>query len=123
MRYGDDAMLKWDDVTRMAIRLKGVPVLGCRPGSPASRAGVQYGDILIAVNGMATPDWGSYVEARALASGHMRVELFRAGETLTLEFDMPHTEAVDPATLLDELIEHGLMPLPGGDPRREPEPS
>ena len=116
-------LLKWDDVTRMATRLKGVPVLGCRPGSPAARAGVRYGDILVAVNGMPTPDWSAYVEARALARGHMQVELFRAGETLVLEFALPmQGEPIDAATLLDELIEHGLMPLAGGD-RRDPEPS
>jgi S1-C subfamily serine protease len=117
-------MLKWEDVGRMATRLNGVPVLGCRPGSPAARAGVQYGDILIAVNGMATPDWGAYVEARGLTPGRMCVELFRTGDTLVLEFDLPaQTEPVDPAALLDELIEHGMVPLPSSDLRREPAPS
>jgi S1-C subfamily serine protease len=117
-------MLKWEDVARMATRLKGVPILGCRPGSPAARAGVRYGDILIAVNGMATPDWGAYIEARALVRGHMCVELFRTGDTLILEFDLPaQTEQVDPAALLEELIEHGMVPLPTSDPRREPAPS
>jgi S1-C subfamily serine protease len=117
-------MLKWDDVTRMAARLKGVPVLGCRPGSPAARAGVQYGDILISVNGMPTPDWGAYVEARALARGEMRIELFRAGDTLVLDLDLPSSnEPVDPATLLGELIDSGMIPLSTSVPRREPEPS
>lgn len=117
-------LLKWDDVTRMASRLKGVPVLGCRPNSPAARAGVRYGDILVAVNGMPTPDWGAYVEARALVRGHMQVELFRAGETMVLEFALPmQNEPVDAATLLDELIEQGLMPLTGSGDRRDPEPS
>jgi S1-C subfamily serine protease len=117
-------VLKWDDVTRMATRLKGVPVLGCRPGSPAARAGVQYGDVLMAVNGMATPDWGAYIEARALGQGQMRVEVFRAGETLVFDFELPNpSEPVDPAALLEELIENGLMPIASADPRRDPEPS
>lgn len=117
-------MLKWEDVTRIATRLKGVPILGCRPGSPAARAGVRYGDVLIAVNGMPTPDWSAYIEARALRHGEMQVELFRAGETLVLDFPMPlQSEPVDPAALLDELLEHGLIPIANGDPRREPEPS
>lgn len=118
-------MLKWEDVTRLASRLNGVPVLGCRPGSPAARAGVRYGDILLAVNGRPTPDWASYIEAKATRRGEMKVELFRAGETLTFELALPtQAEPVDPALLLDELIESGLMPLMMSDPHRpEPEPS
>lgn len=118
-------MLKWEDVTRMASRLNGVPVLGCRPGSPAARAGVRYGDILLSVNNMPTPDWASYIEAKASVRGHMKVELFRAGETLVFEFALPtQTEHIDPALLLDELIESGLAPLMMSESHRpDPDPS
>lgn len=117
-------MLKWEDVTRLATRLNGVPVLGCRPGSPAACAGVRYGDIVTAVNDMPTPDWASFIEARTRDRGRMRVELFRAGETLVFEFALstPATP-VDPAALLEELIEDGVMPRSTGALRREPEPS
>lgn len=118
-------MLKWEDVTRLASRLNGVPVLGCRPGSPAARAGVRYGDILLSVNSLPTPDWASYIEAKATVRGHMKIEVFRGGETLTFEFALPvQTEHVDPALLLDELIESGLAPLMmSGEQRADPEPS
>ena len=117
-------MLKWEDITRMAARLNGTPVLGCRPGSPAERAGVRYGDILMAVNGIPTPDWASYIEARAADSTAMRIELFRAGETLMVAFALATpTEPVDPAELLDELIEERIAPLVCASPRRDPEPS
>src|SRR5262245_50558495 len=99
-------MLKWEDVQRLATRLNGVPVLGCLPVSPAALAGVRYGDILISVNDMPTPDWAAYVEARARNRGHMRVELFRAGETLVFELALPAVnEQVDPLTLLQEIME------------------
>lgn len=115
-------MLKWDDVTRLAARLNGIPVLGCRPGSPAARAGVQYGDVMTKVNDLPTPDWAAYLEARARSHGRMRVELFRAGETLVFEFELPtQGEPVDPAALLDELIEHGTMPMMSNTPPHEPE--
>ena len=50
-------MLTWDEVARLATLLHGIPVLGYRPGSPAARAGVKYGDILTMVNNVPTPDW------------------------------------------------------------------
>ena|SRR5690349_9010207 len=116
-------MLKWEDVTRLATRLNGVPVLGCRPGSPAALAGVRYGDILMAVNNVPTPDWAAYVEARALNRGHMRVEVFRAGETLVFELTLPAVpEQVDPLALLQEMMENGIVPR-SSEPRRDPEPS
>jgi len=117
-------MLKWEDVMRMAARLNGVPVLGCRAGSPAERAGVRYGDILMAVNGVPTPDWGAYIEARARSRSEMQVEVFRAGETLRFELALPQrSEPIDPAAMLDELLEAGMTPPLIGDARRDPTPS
>ena len=117
-------MLKWEDVTRLAARLNGVPVLGCRPGSPAALSGVRYGDILMSVNNVPTPDWATYIEARALGRGRMRVEVFRAGETLVFDFALSTpTEPIDPFALLQDLIEARALPLESGAPRRDPEPS
>jgi len=117
-------MLKWEDVARLAARLNGVPVLGCRPGSPAARAGVRYGDVLMSVNHQPTPDWAAFVEARALSRGQMRVEVFRAGELLVFELTLPPPgEAVDPIALLDELIEGGVMALAASGSGLEREPS
>lgn len=116
-------MLKWDDVTRLASRLGGIPVLGCQPGSPAERAGVRYGDVLLTVNGVPTPDWGAYLEVRRGLVGTMQIELFRDGETLQLELELDRASApVDPARLLDELIERRTLPLELG-PRRQVLPS
>lgn len=85
---------------------------------------MRYGDILMAVNGVRTPDWGSYIEAKARDRGQMRVELFRAGETLTVEFALPpQGEAIDPGALLEELLDSGLTPPIADGPRREPAPS
>lgn len=116
-------MLNWDDFSRLASRLNGVPVLGCRPGSPAARAGVRYGDVLMSVNDLPTPDWSSYVEGRARRRDRMRLEVFRAGDTLVFEFDLPAPETVDPSALLDELIEAGVTSLASSATRRDPEPS
>jgi S1-C subfamily serine protease len=78
-------MLSSEQLTRLASALGGLPILGCRPGSPAARVGIRYGDVLLAVNGIATPDWGAFVEARGARIGVMEVDIFRAGVELRLE--------------------------------------
>jgi S1-C subfamily serine protease len=72
------------NLCRLASALGGLPVLGCPPDSPAARAGVVYGDILLTVNGRPTPDWSAFAEARSLDSSSMEIELFRNGRELTL---------------------------------------
>lgn len=70
------------------------------PDSPAARAGMQPGDVLVAADGAAfptTPATGSAsftpVEAAtatleaAMADGHVRLSILRAGQPVTVEFD------------------------------------
>lgn len=103
------------DLCKIAAAMGGLPVLGCRPDSPADRAGVVYGDILLSVNGRPTPDWAAFIEARSLSSTEMVIELFRNGEQIRLELQLSSTP-LDPAYLLAELIAGRLIPL-------EPTPS
>jgi S1-C subfamily serine protease len=77
-------MLAPEQITKLAIALGGLPVLGCRPGSPAARAGIRYGDVLLAVNGVPTPDWTTYVQARAIRR-ETEIAIFRAGDELTVK--------------------------------------
>lgn len=74
-----------EQLTKLATALGGLPVLGCRPGSPAARAGIRYGDVLLSVNGVPTPDWATYVEARAIRPREMEVAIFRGGDELTVQ--------------------------------------
>jgi S1-C subfamily serine protease len=115
-------MMNAEVLARLAGRLGGLPILGCRPNSPAARAGIRYGDILLSVNGRPTPDWASYIEARG-QGGEMVVEYFRAGAIITERLELPErTEPVDPRALLLELAAERAAPLAAdGDP--EPEPS
>lgn len=104
-------MVDRGELEKLASALGGLPVLGWRPGSPADSAGVRYGDILLAVNSVKTPDWASFIEARALNKDSMVVELFREGLLLTIEMPLKETALVDPATLLAELIAERIVPL------------
>jgi S1-C subfamily serine protease len=113
-----------DDLSKLAGKLGGLPVLGCRADSPAARAGIRYGDIVMTVNGMPTPDWAAYIEARALGGGDMVVEVCRAGAMMEYRFRMDSNEHVDPATLLAELIDQRIVAPPSElPPRPDPEPS
>ena len=103
-----------DDLSKLAGKLGGLPVLGCRPGSPAARAGIRYGDIVLTVNGEPTADWSAFVTARARNAGEMVVEIFRDGELQVHHLVFDRGEPVDPFALLSELIEMRVLPTDGG---------
>ena len=50
----------------LAKALEGIPILGTLSGTPAARAGIRYGDILLSVNGRRTKTMLDYVEAKAI---------------------------------------------------------
>lgn len=86
-----------NELAKLAAELGGLPVFACRPGSPAEQAGIRYGDIVVAVNGIKTPDWAAFIEARGKNTQRMTMDLVRDGEHITLEIEL------DPPTLLDDL--------------------
>lgn len=89
----------------LANALEGLPVLGALEGTPAARAGVRYGDILLSVNGVRTRTVADYVEAKNLRTDGMEIVVFRAGEERIsdLTYDAP-AKSVDTAALLAELV-------------------
>lgn len=106
-------MVNRDDLGKLAGSLGGLPILGCRSNSPASRAGIRYGDIVLSVNGQRTPDWAAYVAARALDPVHMVVEVFRAGQTVVHRMTLDRSEQ-DPFAVLAEMIDQRVL-APSGD--------
>jgi S1-C subfamily serine protease len=80
-------------------------VLGTLSGTPAARAGIRYGDVLISVNGTRTKTVADYVEAKALRNDGMDVVVFRSGSERmeALTYDEP-SEPPDPAAILAELV-------------------
>ena len=67
------------NVAAMARIYGGMPYLGSLPGSPAERAGLRWGDIVVAVNGLPTPDGDAFVEARQTRDGGASVRFVRDG--------------------------------------------
>jgi C-terminal processing protease CtpA/Prc len=123
--YAWRVMQNRDDLSKLAGKLGGLPVLGCRPGSPAAQVGIRYGDILLSVNGQPTPDWGAFMEARALDTREMVVEVFRGGQHVTHRLQLNGNERVDPLTLLAEMMEQRILPTTADDDVSvdEPQPS
>lgn len=105
-------MIPKKTVFELAKALEGVPILGTLSGTPAARAGIRYGDILLSVNGRRTRTLGDYVEAKALRDDGMSVVVFRTGseklEELSYDADAP---APNPAAILAQVA---TMRLAGG---------
>ena len=97
----------------MAKALEGLPVLGSLAGTPAARAGIRYGDILLEVNGRRTTTMIEYIQARDLRADGMDVLVFRAGEQQVLSLTYDGGEAADPASLLAEVVTMRIGPIDG----------
>jgi S1-C subfamily serine protease len=76
-----------NELSRLATALGGVPVPGCQAGSPAARAGIRYGDILLSIDGVPTPAWIDLLHARRCSPAIVRV--FRSGVEFDVELDLP----------------------------------
>lgn len=98
-------MIAKRSVFALAKALEGIPILGALSNSPASRAGLRYGDILLVVNGVRTRNVGEYLEAKGLRQDGMHVVVFRSGseEVRELTFEAGGNPP-DPASILAELV-------------------
>lgn len=64
---------------QLAAALEGVAIVGVLPGTPAARAGIRYGDVLLEVNGQRVKNFDDYIAAKNLREHGMDVVVFRAG--------------------------------------------
>jgi S1-C subfamily serine protease len=78
-------------IEQIAKIYRGMPLLSCLPGSPAERAGLRWGDIVLSVNGIATPDASSFVRAREARQGAARVRFVRDGREQEVELSWEAT--------------------------------
>jgi S1-C subfamily serine protease len=76
--------MKSSDFYEIAKIYGGLAFLGGLPGSPAA-AELRRGDVVVAVNGKATPDLASFIEARSLREGSATVRYIRDGEEREVE--------------------------------------
>ncbi len=106
-------------MSELARALSGLPVYGCLPGSPAARAGVRYGDVLLSVDGHLTPSWDAYLAARESSGASLKLKLFRSGQELEIEVPLNrdhYLDVSDLAATLGMLGSAAATPPATGDP-------
>jgi S1-C subfamily serine protease len=72
-------------VDKLAKIYGGMPFLAALPESPAARAGLRWGDVVVAVNGLPTPGIEAFVEARATREGSAVIRFVRDGREREVE--------------------------------------
>jgi len=108
------------ELGKLASVLEGIPVWGCLPGSVAQSAGIQYGDVVLAVNGVRTKGLDDYVAARELRDDGAEIVVFRNGvqQTIDLVF-RPAQETRERLlqTLVQQVVEQRILPVDSEPPK------
>jgi S1-C subfamily serine protease len=108
-------MISKKSLYTMAKALEGLPILGALDGTPALRAGIRYGDILLEVNGQKTTSMLDYIRARGRRDDGMDLVVFRGGAQLRISLLWGQRPQVDPASLLAEIITLRVGPIDAVD--------
>jgi S1-C subfamily serine protease len=104
------------NLSQLAGALSGLPVYGCLPGSPAERAGVRYGDVLLSVDGQATPSWDAYIAARESSGASIRLRLFREGKEFEVDVELRRERQLNASDLAATLGLLGDAAPQGSEP-------
>lgn len=71
-------------IAQIAKLLGGIPVWEVEPDSEAALAGVRFGDVILSVNGVATPTFQKFLAAGGAHLDRLEFEVFRDGKSLKL---------------------------------------
>lgn len=79
-------------IEKLAKVIGGIPVWEVFPESAAALAGVRFGDIIVSVNGTATPTFEEFLAAGEAHIAHIVFGVFRNGQMMSLSCDA-HADA------------------------------
>lgn len=74
-------------IEKLAKVIGGIPVWEVFPESAAAMAGVRFGDIIVSVNGTATPTFEEFLAAGEAHIAHIVFGVFRNGQMMNLSCD------------------------------------
>jgi S1-C subfamily serine protease len=94
-----------EQLEELALTLEGVPVWAAMPPGAGSEAGLRYGDVVLALNGMRTTSIAQYVSAQDLRADGAELHLFRDGQELVLL--VLFRPSYGPRELLAQLVDDG----------------
>lgn len=107
------------EVEVLAEALGGMPVWGVLEGSVAARAGIRYGDVVLEVNGIKTPDARVFLKARDLRSDGCTIVYHRDGHTHVVELLFEDEQRLS----IHDVIEEGRTQRITAFPSSRPPPS
>jgi S1-C subfamily serine protease len=67
---------------------QGVPVTSCVPNSPAERAGVKQGDVVILANGQRIETMSQYVAARKMRTDRLELTVLRGPRMIDFQIEL-----------------------------------
>ena len=86
---GNAVALDLDQVERIARAVGGIAVWSVAAGSAARRAGVCFGDIILSVNGVPTPNFKAFLRASRAQLSNLEFKVLRNGKVLLLRHANP----------------------------------
>ncbi len=80
------------------------------PGSPAAKAGMKKGDIILSVNGVPTPTFTDYIAATENRTNFQKMDVLRDNEVIEITLTWDDTKEPDYESVVQYLKDADIIP-------------